>query len=97
MREFWLYWCPVILGVIMTFLFRFATVWYSTNKGGYTRVPRILMIIFIGIAFIPVLNWISSIILLVLFLFVILMNDEGDDIKPRELKDNKFNKWLFKS
>lgn len=97
MREFWLYWCPVILGIIITLLFRFATVWYSASKGEYTRVPRILVIIFIGIAFIPILNWLSSIILTVLFLMVIFSFDDGNDIKPRELKDNKFNKWLFKS
>jgi hypothetical protein len=81
----------------MALLFRFATVWYSAKKGEYTRVPRILVIIFIGIAFVPILNWLSSIILTVLFLVVMFSFDDGDDIKPRELKDNKFNRWLFKN
>lgn len=97
MREFWLYWCPVILGIIITLLFRFATVWYSASEGEYIRVPRILVIISIGIAFIPILNWFSSLILTVLFLIVIVASDDGDDMKPRELKNNKFNRWLFKS
>lgn len=97
MREFWLYWCPVILGIIITLLFRFATVWHSASKGEYVRVPRILVIIFIGISFIPILNWLSSIILTALFFIVICSGDDGDDIKPRKLKDNKFNRWLFKN
>ena len=97
MREFWLYWCPVILGIIIALLFRFATVWYSANKCEYIRIPRILVIILIGIAFIPILNWIFSIILIVLFFVIIFSGADGNDMKPRELKDNKFNKWLFKS
>lgn len=95
MEMFWKYWCPVILGIIMAILFRVTTQWYSHENREYRRIPRVLMFLCMALAFVPILNWAVAFILLVVYIIVLIADD--DDFTTRELKDTKFNKWLFKN
>lgn len=93
---FWKYIFPVILGIILTFLFR-GFVEYNGTDRKWHRIPRMAALIFIGMAFIPIFNYAVGVILLILFIVILFVGGENEDFKIRELKDNKFNRWLFKS
>ena len=93
---FWKYIFPVVLGIILTLLFR-GFVEYDGTDREWHRIPRIAVLISIGMAFIPIFNYVVDAILLILFIMILFVGGEGEDFKIRELKDNKFNRWLFKS
>lgn len=91
---FWNYIFPLIFGIITVLLIRHYVEFKIKNSRDYRKMPRVLVIIFLALCFVPILNY-----LIVCFNIAGLISAgvDGYHIKYIELKDNKFNNWLFKN
>jgi hypothetical protein len=92
---FWKYIFPVILCFVFTLLFR-QFVEFEFKYEEWKRPPRILVLFFLALGFVPIFNYFVALLEVILFI-MILVTDGEDSFRIRELKDTKLNNWLFKS
>lgn len=92
---FYKYILPLIVSFIFALLFRqFVELEYRYKD--WRRIPRILTIVLMALSFCPIVNSIVAVSEVIVFV-IILCSDGEDSARIRNLKDNKFNRWLFKS
>lgn len=91
---FWKYIFPLVFGIIIVLLIRHFVEFKTYDSRGYRKMPRVLVIVFLALCFMPILNYV---IVCLGIAGLISAGVDGYDIKYIELKDNKFNNWLFKN